>query len=251
MVGFGEMLEESSLGEFQEGVIRLVKYDMIIGDYTAWLDYDGKKAVITRDELELYEIKGNLNAYVGKTVQFSILAYDEYREIYLATCKKAKLRRQQEILAALRLDESFEATVLKIVYFGAYLSIESLTVILRNKDFSTDYTMVGDIFQKGDKMTVKLHRISQNGKVNVRAFPKYENPNRANLEAFQPQTMVQGIVRNVKPWACFVNIAPNLDAICPVPAQFEIAEGMKVAFRINQVRLEDGRIRGKIIKILT
>ncbi|MTL62742.1 RNA-binding protein, partial [Turicibacter sanguinis] len=31
---------------------------------------------------------------------------------------------------------------------------------------------------------------------------------------------------------------------------FNVKEGMKVAFRINQVRLDEGRVRGKIIKII-
>jgi len=250
MMGLSKPLKEQSLSQFQEGVIRLVKYDMILGDYTAWLDHEGTKVAITREELELYDIKGNLNAYIGQKIQYSILEYDEHREIYLGTRKPALRKRQQELISALKQGESFEASIIKIVYFGAYLAIDCLTVILRNKDFSSDYTVVGDVFQKGDKMTVKLQRISQNGKVNVERVPKYENPNRAHLEDFQPQTVVSGLVRSIKPWACFVNIAPNLDAICPIPAYFQVEEGMRVAFRINQVRLDDGRIRGKIIKIL-
>jgi len=250
MIGLSQQFREPTLDQFQEGVIRLAKYDMILGDYTAWLDNNGTKVAITREELELYDIKGNLQSYVGTTIKYSILEYDPYREIYLGTCKPAKRKRQQEIINALKQGESFEAKVIKIVYFGAYLAIESLTVILRNKDFSSDYTVVGDIFQKGDKMTVCLQRISQNGKVNVQTVPKYENPHRVELEDFQPQTVVSGIIRSIKPWACFVNIAPNLDAICPIPMDLEIKEGMRVAFRINQVRQEDRRIRGKIIKVL-
>ena len=250
MVGLKEYLLEEPVSEVLEGVIQYVKYDLILGDYTAWLDYEEKKVAIPRGYLELYEVKGNLNAYIGKPIQFSIVEYNEYRDIYIGSCKQAKLLRQQHILAELKRGEPFEAVIIKNVYFGAYLSIDSLPVILRNKDFSLDYTTVGDIFKRGDKLTVKLHRISQNGKVNVEAVPKYKNPHRADLEEFTPQTMVQGIVRNVKSWAVFVNIAPNLDAICPVPGQFQIEEGMKVAFRINQVRPEEGRIRGKIIKVL-
>ena len=91
--------------------------------------------------------------------------------------------------------------------------------------------------------------MNDNLKINVQAVTKYECHSSITIEDFEPQTVVYGLVRSVKPWACFVNIAPNLDAICPVPTFFTVKEGMKVAFRINQVRLEEGRVRGKIIKV--
>ncbi|MCL1949073.1 MAG: S1 RNA-binding domain-containing protein [Turicibacter sp.] len=250
MMHLGDKARPIIGGEFQTGEIRMVKYDAVLGDYTAWLDLGGQQIAIPRGELELYEVKGNIAGFVGRIVEFSILEYDPYREIYVASCKGAKLKKQQEIAARLKEGETLEATILKIVYFGAYLVIDCLTVILRNKDFSQDYTTVGDVFQKGDKIRVKLHRISQNGKINVQSMPKYLNPYRPDFSEFKPQMVISGVVRNIKPWACFVNIAPNLDAICPMPAQFEIGEGMLVAFRIHQVRPEDKKVRGKIIKIL-
>lgn len=236
--------------EILEGIIRLVQFDILLNDYVAWLDFEGDRVIIPRQELELYEIKSTLNHYIGMKVQFKIMSYDEQRRVYLASCKEIKEERRNDIIARLKEGESFEATITKIVYFGAYLMIDGISVILRNQDFSNDYTTVGDIYHEGDTILVSLLKVNDNMKINVQAVEKYETQSSITIEDFEPQTVVYGLVRNVKSWACFVNIAPNLDAICPVPTYFNVKEGMKVAFRINQVRLDEGRVRGKIIKII-
>jgi len=43
--------------EIKEGVVRLVQYDVVLNDYTVWLELDGSKVIIPRQELELYQIK--------------------------------------------------------------------------------------------------------------------------------------------------------------------------------------------------
>lgn len=236
--------------EVLEGIIRLVQFDILLNDYVAWLDFEGDRVIIPRQELELYEIKGTLNHYIGMKVAFKIVDYDEKRRVYLASCKEIKEAQRHEVIERLKAGESFEATITKIVYFGAYLMIDNISVILRNQDFANDYTTVGDIYNEGDKIQVCLLKVNENMKINVQAIEKYESQSSITIEDFEPQTVVYGLVRNVKSWACFVNIAPNLDAICPVPTYFNVKEGMKVAFRINQVRLDEGRVRGKIIKII-
>ena len=234
--------------EMQEGIVRLVQYDLILNDYTVWLDHHSQKVVIPRQELELFEVKGSLNHYIGKKLQFVLTDFDEKRKIHLGTCKPVKTRQRDDLIESLQQGEAFEARIVRLVYFGAYLEIAGIPVILRNRDFADDYTTVADIHDMGDTIQVKLLKISQNGKINVQAVSKYESPSKITIEDFLPHTVVYGIVRNVKPWACFVNIAPNLDAICPIPPYINVKEGMKVAFRINQVKPEEKKIRGKIIK---
>ena len=236
--------------EIKEGVVRLVQYDVVLNDYTVWLELDGNKVIIPRQELELYEIKGNLNHYIGMKIQYVIKNYDAHRHIYIASCKEVQYQKRQEMIQRLQAGETFEAKVVRLVYFGAYLSIDGVSVILRNQDFSNDYTVVSDVYKEGDRIEVRYLKVNENQKINVQAVTKYESKSSITIADFEPQTVVYGLVRSVKSWACFVNIAPNLDAICPVPTYFTVKEGMKVAFRINQVRLEEGRVRGKIIKVI-
>lgn len=240
----------STGNEIKEGVVRLVQYDVVLNDYTVWLELDGNKVIIPRQELELYEIKGNLNRYIGMKIQYMIKNYDAHRQVYIGSCKEVQYQKRQDIIKRLQAGETFEAKVVRLVYFGAYLSINGVSVILRNQDFSNDYTVISDVYKEGDYIAVSYLKANENQKINVQAVTKYESNSTITIADFEPQTVVYGLVRSVKPWACFVNIAPNLDAICPVPTYFSVKEGMKVAFRINQVRLEEGRVRGKIIKII-
>lgn len=234
----------------KKGIVRLIQYDVVLKDYAIWLDSKEGKVIIPRQELELYDIKGSLNHYIGSTLEYITTAYDANRHVHLGSCKKLKQQKQAALIKRLQAGEVFEAEVIRFVYFGAYLNIDGIPVILRNQDFASDYTTVADVYQEGDHIEVCHLKVNENLKINVQAVHKYESNSTITIEDFQPKTVVLGLVRSVKSWACFVNIAPNLDAICPVPSYFTVKEGMKVAFRINQVRIEEGRVRGKIIKII-
>lgn len=236
--------------ETKEGIVRLVQYDLILNDYAVWLDSDEGKVIIPRHDIELDEIKGNLNHYMGMTLPYQLVDYDANRHVYIGSCRALKQQKRAEIINRLKAGEVFEAKVIRLVYFGAYLSLEGISVILRNQDFATDYTTVADVYKEGDQILVCHLKVNKNLKINVQAVTKYESHSSITIADFEPQTVVYGLVRNVKSWACFVNIAPNLDAICPVPTSFTVKEGMKVAFRIHQVRVEEGRVRGKIIKVI-
>ena len=236
--------------DIQEGTVRLVQYDLILNDYALWVDLEDKKIIIPRQELEVFEFKGNLNTFISKKIRFHFIDYDEKRQIYIGSCKILKLQKRKKLIQRLKSGEIFDAKITRFVYFGAYLIVDDVSVIMRNRDFAKDYTTIGDIHREGDILQVKLLKISQNGKINIQAIEKYESAEVMAFDDFKPQTVVHGVVRTIKPWACFVNIAPNIDAICPLPNHLSIKEGMSVAFRINQVRSEEGRIRGKIIKII-
>lgn len=86
--------------EILEGIIRLVQFDILLNDYVAWLDFEGDRVIIPRQELELYEIKSTLNHYIGMKVQFKIMSYDEQRRVYLASCKEIKKNVETTLLLA-------------------------------------------------------------------------------------------------------------------------------------------------------
>ena len=135
-----QMIPLKTKKEIKEGIVRLVQYDIILNDYAVWLDLDGDKVIIPRQELELYEIKGGLNHYIGTRLQYIITAYDANRHVYLGSCREVKHKKRLELIERLKAGETFDAKVTRLVYFGAYLSIDGVSVILRNQDFANDYT---------------------------------------------------------------------------------------------------------------
>src|SRR5699024_8782830 len=93
-----------------------------------------------------------------------------------------------------------EATVVKILAYGAYLSIDGISVQMLNKDFSEDYTTIRDILKEGDKLDVVFKRFTDNKNLRVEAKEKHTSETTLSLETLQPNHVVLGVVRNVKPW---------------------------------------------------
>ncbi|MGL4373545.1 MAG: S1 RNA-binding domain-containing protein, partial [Turicibacter sp.] len=156
-----------------EGIVRMVQFDPTIQEYVAWIESNGIKYIIPSSELEIYEIKGQINAYVGRMISFQALYSDHMRQTIFASCKALKQMERDQIIKRLEAGEVFEAKITRLIYFGAYLSIEGIPVMIRNQDFSVDYTTVGDFLEVGDTIRVKFLRINENMKINVQAETKY------------------------------------------------------------------------------
>ena len=80
------------------------------------------------------------------------------------------------------------------------------------------------------------------------AVKKYKSPTIMSIDSLKNQ-VVLGVVRSIKPWGVFVQIAPNLDALCS-PDVVELEEDMKVSIKITKVIKEEKKVRGKILNVL-
>ena len=100
---------------------------------------------------------------------------------------------------------------------------------------------------------LKLRKVSETERISLEKVEKYESPNAVDLSNIKSGSVILGTVRNVKPFGCFVAVANgNIDALCPVPQDTEIEEGMKVRCRLTNVDLEsdERKIRGKIESVI-
>lgn len=237
-------------GQILKGLVKIVQYDDQLETDVLILDLDGTKCVIVRDEVDLEVNWKSLVGFLGREVNFMVTEIDTENDVIYGSRKKAQEVQKEEIVGRLKEGEVFNATVVNILNYGAYVEIAGVTGLLKNVDFATDYTSIGEVLKIGDSVNVKLKKISSNGRLIFEAVEKYQNPTIMNLDMFEPNQVVLGSVRNIKPWGVYVCIAPGLDALCPIPPTGELEEGMKVQFRITQVRKEEKRVRGKIVKIL-
>jgi len=233
-----------------KGLVKIVQHDEELGTDVLILDLDGVKGVIKREEVDLEVNWKSLVGFVGREVSFVVQEVDKEKGVVYCSRKEAQKLKRDEIVERLREGEMFNAQVIKILRYGAYVEIEGVTGLLKNVDFAEDYTTVGDVLKVGDTVNVRLKKISANNRLIFEAVEKYKNPTIMSFDTFQRDQVVLGVVRNVKPWGVYVCIAPGIDALCPIPGTGEIEEGMKVSFRITQVRPEEKRIRGKIVRIL-
>lgn len=163
-----------------------------------------------------------------------------------------KEEKRNALIEKLEEGANLNATVTKILKYGAYLDIEGIQVVLKNVDFASDYTTIAEKHKIGDKILVKLNKINANNKIQVEAVEKVFTPCSVKFEDFCEGQTVYGKIRSIKPDACFVGLIPNLDALASIPdfVDFPIEEGMSVLLQIKKIFPEERRIRGKIIKVI-
>lgn len=236
--------------EVMKGLVKMVQFDKTLDSDILALDLDGVKGIIVREEVDHEVNWKSLVGFIGRDVSFVVKSVDEETGTIYCSRKDAQNILKEVIVERLCEGEVFNAQIVNILKYGAYVEIEGISGLLKNVDFADDYTTIEDILKVGNTVNVKLKKVSSNGKLIFEAIEKYKNPTIMEFDMFERDQVVLGVVRNVKPWGIYVCIAPGLDALCPVPGTGEIEEGMKVSFRITQVKPEEERVRGKIIRTL-
>ena len=209
----------------------------------------GLKGIIKREDLDVRVIKQSLVPYVGKQVRFIIKDIEEDGTL-ICSRKEVKEAQRDELIKRLENGETFDARITHIERFGAYCNIEGTSVVLRNMDFSDDHTIISDIYKVGDSIKVKLHKVASTKRILVEAVEKYCNPTAVDFDTFATNQVVYGRIRTIRTWGCYVNIAPGLDALAPIPDTFDVEEGMTVLLRTTKVDPEQRRVRGKVILII-
>lgn len=236
--------------EVLKGIVKVVQHSEELDTDILIVDLEGVKVIIPRDEVDAEIRWKSLVGFVGREVNFTIKEIDQEREVLIGSRKEAQQMKKEEIINRLKEGEMFPAQIINILSYGAYVEIEGVTGLLRNVDFAEDYTRIGDVLKVGDKVNVKLKKISANNNLSFESVEKYKSPTIMNFDMLERNQVIYGIVRNVKPWGVYVNVAPGIDALCPIPGTGELEEEKKVAVRITQVRKEEKRVRGKIVRIL-
>lgn len=212
---------------------------------------NGLKGIMKREDLDVKVIKQSLVPYVGHKIRFQIKDIESDGTL-VCSRKELKEKQRDDLIAKLQGGAEYDATITHIERFGAYLSINGTSVFMRNMDFADDHTIISDMHKAGDTIKVKLFRVTSTKRILVQAVKKYCNPTTVDFSTFTPQQVVYGRVRTVKSWGCYVCIAPNLDALAPIPedSDVEIQEGMSVSLKISKVDADLGRVRGRILKVI-
>lgn len=236
-------------GKELTATIRMAKFDAELQSDVLMLDFDGVLAYVLREDFDLRTITTSFVPYVGRKIRVLV---KEVREdgVVLCSRKMVQENKRAELVQQMVNGDSVNARITKFVKFGAYVSVNGVSFLLQNEHFAEDYTSISEVKAIGDEIEITLLRVSKNGNLFAEAKEKHKSDTVVNLEIFERDQVVIGTIRNIKPFGVFVCIAPNLDALCPVPEETEIETGMKVQFRITKVDGEEARVRGKILRVL-
>lgn len=208
------------------------------------------KMLIPEEEMDLYVNWKNFVRFIGFDVMFVVTEIDKEQGIIFCSRRKAQEIVCPKVLEDLTAGKPKTGIITGILPYGAYVEIDGLYSILKNSDFSDYHIPIHKVLRVGDKIEVKLKEFNEKGKFNVEAVKKYEIENPPKVSDFQKDQVVLGEVSSVKPWGAYVNIAPGLDALCPVPENEDIEIGTKVSFRISVSDPERNKLRGKILRVI-
>lgn len=234
-----------------KGQIRLIEHSEEYGTDILLIDLNGVKAIIKREDFDIKDRGESLVKYVGALIRFTPTELTEDGTL-ICSRKIVKEHERDLLIEKLENGEEFEGKIVVVKNFGAYLNVKGTIVVLKNIDFSEDLTTVKDLHKVGDVVKVKLQKVTANKKILVQSVTKHCNPTIINFSTYKRNQVTLGRIRTIKPWGCYVCIAPNLDALAPIPdtPDIEIEEGMSVFLKIQDVNEEEKRVRGKIINIV-
>lgn len=216
--------------------------------------------VMFRDRIGIIYQRGPLTRFVGNKITFKVEETnvdEDGNTIVYASLRAILEERREETIEELRraLDEgkTVKATIKRLKNNCAYLESANKTpLIMRQRDFSSDWTAISDVYNVGDVLDVMLANVSEGKRIFVRMPELYKSeklPIDEVLEKYQPNMSIDGKVVDIKVSLCFVRIAPGIDVLCPIPQFTEIKKGMEVKVRLTQVKAVDDtvRMRGKIM----
>lgn len=150
--------------------------------------------------------------------------------------------------------EGFKCTVERLMPFGAYLRYKDMvTVTLRNRDFSTDFSKVSDIYNNGDKMKVKMlgYGPHSDAIIFVEPLMKYNVEDPIDYHRFDVGDVIEdGVVRTITPYCAYVGFLRDgmrgRDVMCPIRFGREPIVGDKVNVKLKLIS-DDGNAKGEIV----
>lgn len=186
-------------------------------------------------------------SYVGHAINFVIIRIDEENDMVFVSHKVLREPVRDKVIEEMKTEEVMDAAVIRLFAWGARLMCKGIPVIMRNKDFSTDYTRVDAVYKVGDTVRVKLVEVSPSKRIFVCPEEKYTTPANTNFNLLKPEMIVKGKVSSVTSFGIFVNIMPGIDALCGMPREIrEPARDEMVTIRIQKLFPENHRVRGVI-----
>lgn len=238
--------------EVLRGVVKIAQFDKELESDVLVMDLQGLRGIVKKDDVDFAKSWNSLIGFVGREIHYVVTEIDEKNGIVFCSRKVAQELSLENITNRLESGEKFMGKIVNFVPYGVFVEIEgSITGLLRDSNFAEDYTKVSDILpRQGSEIFVQLKNVIQKGdflEFEFEAVEKYKAPTILDFSEFEVGQVVAGEIKKIISNGMFVQIAPGLDALCPIPPFTEYKARDFVKVRISKVMTEEGRIRGKVI----
>lgn len=242
----------------KKGYVRMAYFNKALNEDVIYVENKFMKEIVLVPESEMVT-KNGPKGLVGRIIDYvetgkTIEQKDENGEIKtfkVVSMSKAMPVKREILLKQFEDGQYFDGRITSIQFWGAYVSINGVSCVLRNCDFSTDHTTIAHLYEVGDIIEgLTFRKITENDRIGVKKVEPYESDLPVDYSQFVKGNIVAGTIRNVKTFGCFVGIAPRMDALCAIPSTMDVQEGLTANCVLTKVDLENGKIRGRIIEIL-
>ena len=164
-----------------------------------------------------------------------------------------RVRLQNEyknnILSKLEIGTIFDTVVLSVAPFGVFVDMgKGVLGLLPIGDVSiARFSNIKEVFKKGDTIKVVYKGMSKGGYVvsHKELLGTWEE----NLQDFRIGEYCQGIVREVKSYGVFIELAPNLTGLAELPENCDIHLGDSVCIQLKSVNKEKLKVKLYIVSI--
>lgn len=228
------LVDAKTSGETVEGVVKTpVKGGLLV-------DISGYRGFLPASQTGV--AKGApLETLVKTTLQLKVLDVDEARKRVVVSHRRAmqeqRRSERQDLIRSLKVGEERESTVVRLTDFGAFVDLGSgVDALVPVSELAFERVdKPADVVQVGEKLTVRILRVEQNGK-KIAASRKgaLSDPWREHAEVLRQGKTVEGKVIG-KDRRLDVEIAPGVTGSISDrevnPEDYEIGETIEVTVR--------------------
>lgn len=228
--------------------------------------YGGADIYIHRTQIELTPVE-NLEPYVGQTMEIIITTYDESgRRLRVSGSRRNLLaairdKQAEAIWESLEVGDVYEGVVRNLTNFGAFVDLGGLDGLIHITELSWNRIRhPKEVVAIGDKVQVYIKDFDREAKRISLGYRKLEDDPYFQLEEKYPVgSIVDGKVARMMSYGAFVNIAPDVDALCHISQianrRIEKPEdvlkvGQEVQARVLEVNPERRRISISIKSVM-
>lgn len=216
------------------------------------------KVIIIGDEVDEDPNHGSLVRLLGRSIPFVI------HKVEADTVYGSRKTAQQQIKANMLQDlangTAFVGQITGLTAKGAFVEVNGISGLLRNKDCTSDFSEVGEFYKVGDSITVKCRDVAMDGRINWVCPSKMARKEPIKLD-FDADMIVPGTIVSITNFhnsgiGVFVRVAQGVDALCSMPADIEVSPRQRVAVKISSVSKDPKnpnatpKVRGKIVRAL-
>lgn len=191
--------------------------------------------------------KNTIISFIGR----KIMAYVDIVEDDIVYLNRVALQIDYKInvIDNLQIGTILDTKVLSIAPFGAFVDLGyGILGLLPIGDVSiARFSNINDVFSRGDTIKVIYKGLGNSGYIvtHKELLGTWEE----NLAKFCIGEYCHGIIREIKPYGAFIELAPNFTGLAEIPQGFSINVGDTACVRIKSVNAEKLKVKLSLVSL--